>query len=261
MEFQKVEFENLSKEQSDSAEQLLILIRRLKSKTSTRLDQITIGDTSLHTAFEPLAKSVDYEDYMELLTDFLALCDLVEAGIYDLDIKKESVRNRFLKRLSEIRSVFKAQNFTDSTSAVLNRHFGENSEAALDDISERFQRGDVTQSSKEDITAAYDVMEQILSMADGADRSERFARLVRHHMNHLRHCLDHYDMVGESEFWSSYKILFATFMQLYPEELQKEESGFKDAMNRAYERMVHATSLPANVATLATVAPLMITVG
>ena len=238
----------------DAAERLLNLIDKILSLSVSVHQGKRVRDLPLFASLPVVAGQLDYPDYMSFLTDFLDLVRVVRLGVRNLDLKKESVRENMIARLVHISSVFDAENFASQTSTVFGGHFSDINRQALEDISERFQAQGNIETEKKKLTSATSDIEEIASILQSSERvSGRAKRLIRIHINHLKSVLAHYDTVGEKDFWDTYRVLFAMFVELhdYAFDEDREKKAYREKLKKVLGNLLVGSSLLANAVTIA----------
>lgn len=204
-----------------------------------------------------IISSLNYESYISLNDHFLTLCHGINEDISIVVLKKESLRNSWKNYLRDVQAIFNPENFGAKAINVYRRHFSEHNLNALITISERIQTDGLQDSTKEDLKAAFDAVEEAInaiSEISGMDR--KIASLLRHYLSQMRSVVDHFEIFGEDNFWNVYKETFATFVQVHSTVLGSENADdikrkIAKVIGCLTSKSVAGVSLIANVATIA----------
>lgn len=200
--------------------------------------------------------SLNYESYIALNDHFLTLCHGINEDISIVVLKKESLRSSWRNYLQDIQEIFNPENFGSKAINVYRRHFSEHNLNALMTISERVQTDGLQDSTKEELKAAFDAVEEAInaiSEIDGMDR--KIASLLHHYLSQMRSVFEHFEIFGESNFWNIYKETFATFVQVHSKISGSENAeDIKRKMNKVLDcltsKSVAGVSLIANAVTI-----------
>lgn len=236
----------------DSALSLHDLLEKIVENLSRPFgDGNKIGAHPLHKTMGKISSNLEYEDYIDFLQSFLTLCKEVEENLELIPLKRENLRNKYRAAIHLIKSAFSAENFEKSTLSVFGTHFGSAALEALIEISDRYESAGLRQSSLQELRETFEVAEDLLQYANGSSLlDDRLRRLILLHMGHLRSVIDHYDNFGEQDFWSNYKILFATFSQLVDRVHGNDGQVFATKLRSMLRKIAIGTSFSANIVTI-----------
>lgn len=241
-------------ENQDPAGRLLLLIERMNG-TLNKQDQHSnnrLGKVALHQSFEQISVLMGMSNYGELLAKFIRLCEGTKREIMQLDLKRESVRESWIRQIDQISGVFNATNFPLITSQVFNSHFSEINKASLDAISERFLTDRIVHSSCSDLKESLEIIRDTVSIFEDTEKvSPKFSKLFKYYISSLENIIQHYDDLGEDNFWENYKIIFATFMQIHDNIVDdSNRETINQGLRKTLNRLVMSSSLGANAITI-----------
>lgn len=233
-----------------SADHLLKLIERIKDAQSNA----AIGARPMPEAMPALAQKLDFESYMDMLSEFMALAGRVREDITLLSLRRENVRNTLFNRLREIEEVFDAGNFSGPAGAIFNRHFSDVNVQALEDISERLESQGLTEKPLDQLTEAVEDAKKAAKTAEEfSELSGRARMLIKTYLDQLVKIMEDYDELGEQDFWNRYRVLFSTFVELHesiadPDGKEKNKASLQTMLSR----LVLGSSLTANAVAIGT---------
>ncbi len=254
---------------SDKAERLHDLIikitRALRQIEIPQVDKVNVPSRSLWMTFEPIARELGLSGYAVLRDQFISLCNGTRTEVTIISLKKESVRESWLKCLDVISSVFDAKNFGEPSQNVFERHFSKRNLEILDSISERLQSDNSLESSRDELEAAlYAVKDVIDILENSGELDSRITAILKHHLQQMELVYSQVDDFGDDVFWRIYKETFATFVQIHPvvagiKEFDEYQSKFNIVMEKLTEKSLFGISLAADLATIgAPILPLLL---
>lgn len=174
-----------------------------------------------------------------------------------MTLKKETVRRSWLICVANIQQIFNAENFPQTTSAVLNSHFSPTNMDILQAISERLQTDGILESTDEQLKDALAAVEVLVEeMGNSKTLDDRFVKIFRHYVSHLQNLYSHYKIFGDDKFWKIYKEMFATFVQMHSKIMECDNAEeifgkFKKVIYSLASKSIAGISLLANAATVA----------
>ena len=213
----------------------------------------TLGQTSLADGASTIARELGFLGYADFSFNYFDLIRSIERDVAFLRYRRESVRESTLKRLQHIRSAFDAKNFLRSVEVVFRDNFGSRNLEALEDISDRLEDQGFIECDLETLQEALSTAKELTDEAYETGRlSEKAALIIKAYTDHLRSITDTYQTLGERDFWQSYKVLFATFVQLHDSiyETDEEKKSGAEGLKKMLNILVTGSSLTANVITI-----------
>lgn len=264
MEEQDVEAGAEEEVATDVADRLCKLMRRIQAAAEELTfphpgnanSRISGLDRPLHEVFEPLAIELKFEDYAELRDNFVLLCNRVIRDIQSLSFTRPETQIRWTAAAKTANGVFNASNFGIDCRTVFSRHFSVSVFERLEDASERLQDKGRRETSEPHLREALEAARAAIEAyeVDG-EMPPQVGRLLKHYMQQINSAYDRYRDFGEEAFWSTYKELFATFIQTHEVIMKDTKSEkVKSAMARMREKMAYglpALSIASDVATIA----------
>lgn len=240
---------------SDNAERLHTLICNITGALSA------IGGTNqpMWQLIDPIAKKVGQPDYGELRDRFLGLCNAIRDEVRTMPMNKETVRANWLNCMTNISRVFDAQNFGEPSLSVFNRHFSEANLNILDSISERLQISGYTESTQEELEAALSAVRNVINEFEKCEKlGPRVGALLKHYLQQMETIYSQVEDFGDDAFWRSYKVTFATFVQLHPviatlDNAEEIKSKLRVAAECLGAKSLAGVSLAADLATIGAV--------
>ena len=231
-----------------SADHLLVFIQKVMELSA----DANIGPKALSEAMPRLATKLQFDSYLDMLMEFMALAGRVRDDIALLSLRRENVRSTLISRLREIENIFDAKNFGTATSTILGRHFNQVNIQALEDISERLEAQGMVEKPLEQLAEAIaDANAAAKAAEEFADLSNKARMLIKAHLDQLSQIVENYQDMGEQDFWSRYRVLFSAFIELHesitdPDGKEKSRSNLKKMLSR----LVVGSSLAANAVTI-----------
>jgi len=178
----------------------------------------------LYETFDNIAIKLGEENYGELRDKFLALCSSLKNDIAVIPMKKESVREQWLKCIIKIQAVFDAKNFGAPTSSVILKHFSPEDLSIIDSISERFQAAELYESTDSQLAESFAALKALIDeLCLAKDLDLRISNVMKHYIQQLEIVYSTAKVYGDDEFWKKYKEILATFMQMH-----EHISGFEN---------------------------------
>ncbi len=243
-----------SADHHDAAGQLLKLVEKILATKRLPGDPAgnVIESLPLSSTFENIAKHLEMNSYVQLVTRFISLCEGAKLEVELLNLKRESVRKEWVSRIEDIASVFNASNFDQRTGKVFSRHFSGVNLSALDTISERFLTDRSTQSPVRELKESLSIVRDALGeFSNKGKLSPRIERLLSIYISNLENIVNNYSDFGEDDFWEVYKKIFATFMQIHGSVVDEEnKDAINEKMRNILNKLVISTSLGANAITI-----------
>lgn len=260
--------ENIQNMATDVADRLILLMRRIEYSDQELRFEIHNNANNyhsglqrpLHEVFEPLAEDLGFFDYSELRDNFTGLCKRVIRDIESLNLKKPETQQRWINAVKKIADVFNASNFPKSCSSVFGEHFSNELYERLEDASERLQDVGREEATQDQLKESLDAAREAMNVYEKNGKiSSELNKVLKHYLQQIEEAYQRYNDFGEDAFWTTYKNLFATFMQVHPAIMPKDKSddakeAVKIALNNMHGKMYYglrALSVSADLATLA----------
>lgn len=255
----------------DVADRLTRLMRRIidtaKSMQFPRPDQPNRTYTGLqrplHEVFEPLAVELGFSDYAELRDNFVSLCKRTIRDISSLSIKRSETQARWINAAETANGVFNASNFAQPCSTIFDQHFSQEVFHRLEDASERLQQEGRRESSQDQLKEALEAARQAMEAYESEGKiPSDVSKILKHYLQQIEGAYARYDDFGEELFWSTYKEMFATFVQIHPHIMPEgENKAVKTAMQKMREKMhygIQSMSIAADALTITTTGAILL---
>ena len=240
-------------DRTDPAERLASLIERMRTASTQMYNGRQLKTLPLYAALPLVAKNCGYDSYLEFQNSYVSLIRNIRAELEVLPFNKPKAKENAIYKLTKLEELHLPENFPKTLGDVFKEQFGWVYVEVLDDLSDRIQRDGRAEASASDLREALIAADEVREAVDACEGvSLRAKRLIRHHLEHLRDVIEHYDEFGESDFWIHYKQLFASFAELVATtaELRDEKNG-SQLLGRLLARIHSTSSLAANAVTLA----------
>ena len=207
-----------------------------------------------------LSSALEFTSFADFSHTYGTLRRDVEKGIELLPFSREEARTSLIQQVRQFDDLLNPANANVRTDAVLTKVFDPVSMAALHQVSDRLASAEYSEASEEELTLAFkDAVELANVCRDAGQLSSKAAGLIKLHLRHLEQILARYDDYGEEDFWDSYRVLFASFLQLheqfYGENSQaKEQDKYREKLKAMMRRLMTGSNLASNAITIGSVA-------
>ena len=252
----------------DVADRLIRIMKRIEATAkdmrfphpTSPNHQVTGLQCPLHQVFEPLAIELGFTNYAALHDDFVALCRRVIRDVESLTLRRPKTQRRWIQAAQTAESVFNASNFAENCGEVFERHFSDDVYERLEDASERLQNVGKQEASSDELLEALDAARDAMNAYENSGNiSPELSKILKHYLQQIEEAYRKYDDFGDEVFWSSYKVLFSTFLQVHPIIIDEDKGdeikeATKSAMNNMGIKMFYGLrtlSVSADVVTLA----------